>query len=141
MSTGRWRGWLAAAGLLILGIALGSAGTTWLGGRMVREALQGGAETGLADRAAVRIGADLAKTLQLTPAEAARVQAILDQSAVRLKAVRAQAATQALQELRATSQRVAAELPPEKRAEYRRLFLRRFERLGFPASRLEPDKK
>lgn len=69
MSTGRWRGWLAAAGLLIFGIALGSAGTTWLGGRMVREALQGGAETGLADRAAVRIGADLAKKLKLTPAE------------------------------------------------------------------------
>jgi hypothetical protein len=104
-----------------------------------RRALQSAGERGFAERVANRIGADLTASLQLTPDEASRVQAILDQSAVRLKAVRAQAAGQALAELRAANQRIAAELPPDKRAQYRRLLAQRYERLGLAPPRFEQD--
>jgi hypothetical protein len=122
-----------AVGILLLGIAVGCAGTAWAGGRIFRQTLQSTNERGFADRTADRIGADLTNALQLTPDESARVQAILGESATRLKALRAQVAAQAVAELRTTSQRIAAELPREKRTEYRRLIFKRYERLGLPA--------
>ena len=139
MNAPRWRGWLVAAGILLLRLALGAAGTAWAGMRFFRHALQTGGERGVAERAATRIGADLTETLQLSPEESARVQAILDQSAVRLKAVRTQAAGQAIAELRTASQRIAAELPPNKRTEYRRLLFRRYTQLGLTPPPLEQE--
>lgn len=124
----RWRGWLAALAIFVLGSACGAAGMAWMGRRMLRELLQSPAsEVGPADRAAARIGAELTKELKLTPDEAARVQALLDESAGRLKAVRVDAAQRALAELRASTERIAAVLPPEKRAEFYRLSARRSE--------------
>lgn len=130
MSAWRWRGWLVALAIFVLGSACGAAGMAWMGRRMLREVLHSPAsETGPADRAAARIGAELKKELALTPEEAARVQALLDESAARLKAVRVDAAQRALAELRTSTERIAAELPPEKRAEFYRLSARRYERL------------
>ena len=54
----------------------------------------------------------------------------LDQSAGNLKALRVQAGVRAAAELRASTGRIAAELPPEKRAEFYRLSAQRYERLG-----------
>lgn len=131
MITSRWRGWLVASAIFVLGVAFGSAGTAWVGVRVVRRALHAPLnEEGPADRAAARIGADLTKTLELTPDQSARVQAVLDQSATRLKAVRVQAALRAAAELRRTTERIAAGLPPEKQAEFYRVIARRYERLG-----------
>jgi hypothetical protein len=132
MNGPRWRGWLVAAGIMLLGITLGAAGMAWAGTRIFREALQTAGERGFADRAASRIGADLTSSLNLTPDESARIQVILKQSASNLKQVRTQAAAQAFAELRATSQRIAAELPPDKREEYQKLIAKRYSRLGLP---------
>lgn len=130
----RWRGWLVAGAIFLLGLAVGGAGTVVIGVRLFRQAMRNGPENRtLADRAAARIGADLAETLQLTPAEAARVQALLNESTANLKAVRVQAAAQAAAELRASTEKIAATLPPEKRAEFYRVIQRRFDRLGLPA--------
>ncbi|ACB75589.1 hypothetical protein [Opitutus terrae] len=128
----RWRGWLIAAVIFVLGVVVGGASVTWLGARAVRRSLQGGpgAPAGLAERAAVRIGADLRKNLQLTPDEAQRVQAILDESAANLRTMRREALRNARAELRSSMRRIAAELPPEKRAQFREIMVRRFERLG-----------
>lgn len=132
MNPMRWRGWLIAAAIFVLGVVVGGASVTWLGARVVRRSLQGGPGTpaGFAERAAVRIGADLRKNLQLTPDEAQRVQAILDESAANLRTMRREALQNARVELRSSMRRIAAELPPEKRAQFREIVARRYERLG-----------
>lgn len=131
MTASRWRGWLVAAAIFLLGLAVGGAGTMALGVRAFRKAMQSpGSVRGLAERAATRIGADLTESLQLTPEQSARVQVILDDSAANMKAVRARAAMEAVAELRESTARIAAALPPEKHAEFYRVIARRFERLG-----------
>lgn len=139
MNPRRLRGWLAALALFILGVAVGAAGTGWLGLRAVRRAFQApvGA-VGPADRAAARIGADLTEELALTPEQSARVQAILNDSAANLKAVRADARIAAVAELRAATDRIAAALPPEMRAALDRIIARRYERLGLTPPPVDP---
>lgn len=128
---GAARGWLVAAAIFILGLAIGIAGTALVGVRLVRQQLLSSpAVIGPADRVADRIGEDITKSLQLTPAESARVQTILHDAALNVKTTRARALVQAGEELRTAVERIAADLPPEKRAELRRLLLRRYERLG-----------
>ena len=132
----RWRAWLVAAAIFVLGLAAGIAGTTWTGLRIFRQNLQNpGSNRGLADRAAERIGADLTETLKLNAAESTRVQTMLDQSAANLKALRVRGALMAAAELRASFERIAATLPPEKRAEFYRVIAQRYERLGLPPPR------
>lgn len=132
----RWRGWLVAAAIFVLGIAVGGTGVVVLGIRQFRQSLQNPAGArGPADRAAERIGADLTETLQLTPEQSARMQRILNESAANLKALRVRASAQAAAELRASTERLAAELPPEKHAEFYRVITRRFERLGLTPPR------
>ncbi len=131
MSGIRWRGWLAAIAIFLLGAGVGGAGAAWVGARMVRNAILNPTPTRtLADRATERIGADLTKNLSLTPQESAQVQAVLAQSATNLKALRGQVATQTRAELRSAARQIAALLPPDKRAEFYRLVTRRYERLG-----------
>jgi hypothetical protein len=136
MTASRWRGWLVAAAIFLLGVAVGGAGTMALGVRAFRKAMQSPATTrGMADRAVARIGADLTESLQLTPEQSARVQAVLDASAKKMKAIRVEAAVRAIAELRESTDQIAAELPPDKHAELYRVVGRRFERLG-----LEPPR-
>ncbi len=132
-SHSRWRGWLAAVAIFLLGVGVGGAGVAWSGVRVLRQELQSPATTlrGAADRAAERIGADLTTELKLTPEESARVQAVLNQSAANLRMVRVRAFAQAAAELRSSTEKIAAALPPEKHAEFYRVMARRFERLGF----------
>ncbi len=132
----RWRAWLVATAIFILGLAVGIAGTTWAGLRIFRQNLQNpGSNRSFADRAAERIGADLADTLKLNAAESTRVQTILDQSATNLKALRVRGALLAAAELRASSEKIAATLPPEKRVEFYRVITQRYERLGLQPPR------
>lgn len=133
MSRFAWRGWLAAAAIFALGVAVGGAGTAWIGIRNFRQMLRSPAEArGLADRAAARIGADLERSLQLTPEQSGRVRSILADSAANLKAIRARAIAEAAADMRTSTDRIAAELPPEKHDELYRVVGRRFERLGLP---------
>jgi len=142
MSESRWRGWLVAAAIFVLGVGVGGAGMAWVGVRLVRHALVNpGSGRGLADRATGRIGADLTANLNLTPEESAQVQAILTQSTTNLRTVRQNAAAQATAEFRSAAQRIAATLPKEKRVEFYRLISRRYKRLGLvaPQSELGPE--
>lgn len=141
MNASKWRGWLVAAAIFLLGVAVGGAGVTALGVRAFRKAMQSPASTrGMADRAVARIGADLTESLQLTPEQSTRVQAALNASAARMRAIRIEAAARAVAELRESTDRIAAELPPEKHAELYRVVGRRFERLGLEPPR-PPDAK
>lgn len=136
----RWRGWVVAAAIFVLGVGVGGAGMAWAGIRVFRHALQNpNAGRGLADRAAERIGSELTKNLKLTPEESAQVRTILAETTGKLKAVRVQAAAQAGAEFRAAAQRIAAALPREKRAEFYRLVARRYERMGLTVP--APDEK
>ncbi len=131
MSAPRWRGWLAAGAIFLLGAAVGGAGMTLIGFRLVRQILQNPASArGAADRAAARIGADLAETLQLTSEESSHVQSILNQSAADLKALRVRAAADAVILINTTTEKIAAALPPEKHADLHRVIARRYSRLG-----------
>lgn len=136
MSTfSHWRAWLVAAMIFVFGVAVGGTGAVVIGLRQFRQFMQNPAEArGPADRAAERIGADLTKTLQLTPEQSARTQAILNDTAGNLKTIRVRAGLRAAVELRASIERLSAEMPPEKRAEFRQLIKRRFERLGLQPS-------
>lgn len=134
MNESRWRGWLVAAAIFVLGVGAGGAGMAWAGIRVFRHALQNPANArGLAERAADRIGADLTRTLKLTPEESGQVQAILAQSAANIKVVRIQAATQATAELRGAIQHIGEILPREKQADFYHLIAQRYKRLGVAA--------
>lgn len=131
MSTSRWRGWLAAGAIFLLGLTVGAAGMTAIGFRLLRQNLQiPASERSAADRAAARIGADLTKTLQLTPQESANVQTTLNRSAVELKALRVRAAAEAAALINTTTEKIAATLPPEKHPDLHRIIARRYSRLG-----------
>ena len=139
MNDSRWRGWLVAAAIFVLGVGVGGAGMAWAGIRVFRHVLQNPASNrGAAERAIERIGADLTRSLKLNADESAQVETILSQSATNLKGVRTQAATQATAELRAAAQRIAAILPPEKRAKFYRLIAQRYRRFGAPSPQPEP---
>lgn len=138
MNDQRWRGWLVAIAIFILGVGVGGAGMAWAGIRVFRHVLQNPTNPhGLAERMAERIGTDLTKKLDLTPAESTRVKTILSESAVNLKALRAKAGTDVAAELRATFQQVAAALPQEKRPELYRAIAQRYKRLGLVAPDME----
>src|SRR5205807_1004665 len=93
---------------------------------------------GFADRAAQRIAAELTSSLKLTPEQSLRVHEILERSAGNLKGIRTRATADAEKELRSSTAQIAADLPPEKRAEFYHLIARRFERLGLSAPTPEP---
>lgn len=134
MTATHWRAWMIALAIFVFGTAVGAATMAGFGLRAFRRAMQAPeTRAGFADRAATRMGADLKKNLDLTPDQAAEIQAILDQSAANMRAIRVRSAAQARAELRESTARIARTLPPEKRAEFFRLIARRYHRLGLPA--------
>jgi Spy/CpxP family protein refolding chaperone len=141
MSDSRWRGWLIAVAIFVLGVGVGGAGMAWAGIRVFRHITQkpDAPRGGLADRAAEYIGKNLTKQLELTSEQSAQVQAILDQSALNIKATRTKAAAEVTRELRETVRRIAAVLPGEKRAEFNRVINHRFKRLGDTAPTVEEN--
>lgn len=141
MNDSRWRGWLIALAIFVLGVGVGGAGMAWAGIRVFRHIAQNpnAPRGGLADRAAEYIGKNLTRQLELTSEQSAQVQAILDQSALNIKATRSKAAADVTKELRETVRRISATLPAEKRAEFKRLITHRFKRLGDAAPGVEEN--
>jgi hypothetical protein len=132
--------WAAAVAGLLLGAAAGGASTVWLGARALRIRLQAGPEAWPAqsERAVTRIQADLTQSLALTPEEEARVEAVLRESAGTMRAIRMRAFAQMQTELRAAIRKIAAELPPEKRAGFYQVMAKRYNRLGLQPPALPP---
>ena len=134
MNTAKKRSWILAIAIFLLGAIAGATATMFLGVRLLRRTLQSPVENrSFADRAAQRVADDLIDTLQLTPEQAAHVRGILADSAGHMKAIRANAARQAASELAASTNRIAAALPPEKHEAFYRVIAQRYERLGLPA--------
>jgi hypothetical protein len=139
VNSSRWKAWLAAAAIFVLGLCIGGAGMAWAGIHVFRRALLNPpAGRGLADRAAERIGTELRRSLDLTPAEDASIQGILADTTKNLKAVRTQATAQVAAEFRSAIKRIGDALPMEKRAKFYRLVTRRYERLGLPPPQPDP---
>lgn len=127
----RARGWVVALTIFALGAAVGGAGVAWLGSRMLKNWVQSPASArGVADRMAERLGEELTRELALSPEEAARVRTLLEESAATMKRIRVRTALDVGAELRASTQRLQAALPPEKHAALRRVLAQRYERLG-----------
>lgn len=116
-----WKAWLGALALVVFGAALGAVGTTYIGVRKLRENLNNpGAARVLADRALMRIQKNLTKELDLTPEERKQLEATLAESAANLRTLRQQNMRESRAELVRVVRQIADELPPEKRAAFRR---------------------
>ena len=126
----RWHAWLGAIAIFFLGLTFGIVGTVFVGARVIRRALRTPPAVTLADRATARMGRDLARELQLTPEEEARVNADLAQVAADLRATRQRTMQEMRQEVRAAMVRIGRDLPPEKRPLYREYLRRRLHRAG-----------
>lgn len=131
MKTGRWRAWVAALLIFVVGVGVGVAGSSYVALRRLREIVRAPENTpGRMERAAPRLAAELTRKLELTPEESARVLAALEQSAADLKTLRNRFAHDATEEVRMTLREIGATLPPAKRQELRRLLVERFGKLG-----------
>ncbi len=126
----RWHAWLGAAAIFCLGLTVGVVGTVFVGARAIRRALRNPPALTLADRATARMGRELARELQLTPEQAARVNADLAEVAAGIRAARMRTMQEMRQEVRAGMVRIGQDLPPEKRPQYREYLRRRFLRAG-----------
>jgi hypothetical protein len=112
-------------------VGCGTAGTVGIAWWRVRGWFQAPASApGIADRVTNRLNAQLSKELELTPEEAAKIKATLDGTAVNLKQARVHFAREVTTELRSSFRRIAADLPPDKQAEFRRIVRERFHRIG-----------
>lgn len=133
MISSRLKGTLIAFGIFSIGFLLGGSFVTLYGIRLMRQAIRNPVGIrGPADRAVDRIGGDLKDSLALTPEQTARVQEILDRSALKLKMIKRDAAGLAYKELERATAEIAATLPEEKHAAFYQIVARRYERLGLP---------
>jgi hypothetical protein len=133
----RSRAWLAASLIFLLGIAVGTAATVVVGAAAIRRALRAPvAASGFIDRALNRTYTQIDDSVALTPQEAALTRAELRDLAEKIKTIRLESAARFSTEASASIERIAAGLPPEKQAAFRRLAAERFPRLGLtqPAS-------
>ncbi len=127
----RWRGWLAASLIFFLGLAVGTAATVFIGAAAIRRTLRAPvAATGFIDRALNRTFSQIDDSLALTPQESAFTRAELRDLAGKIKTIRLESADRFSAEAAASIERIAAALPPEKQAAFRRLAAERFPRLG-----------
>ena len=128
----RWRVWLTLALVFFFGAAVVAGTTAFLGLQAIRRSLRALPQEsgGFAARTAVRIGQDLRRELQLSDDQAKDVQRRLNESAGRMRTIRREAIGRVETELRASTEEIAASLPPDKRMAFYDLIRWRFERLG-----------
>lgn len=136
-----WRAWLAAGAIFVFGLAVGIAGTSLYGLRTLRRTLQPPPPNAInaVDRTGNQIVNDLVASLNLGPAEEARVRREFAQTSANLRALRAQSIRQTIAELRQFARRVAADLPPEQRAAFYNRLEHRLQRLGLEGRPLRPE--
>lgn len=131
MITLHWKALLAAFFIFVIGIAVGVLGTVGYGVRHTRALLrEPAAAQGRFERATGRIEKRLVSELALDEAQAAIVHREFARTAAELRAQRVETLQRTRRTIGATILRIGAELPPEKRAELRRLAARRLQRLG-----------
>ena len=140
MNTPRWKVILAAFGLFAAGLVAGGLVTAKVGAHLVRKAwLAPVTARGPIDRAVERIQKKLAGELKLTDTEAAAVQAELARTAGEFKALRVDTVQKVRADVADTVRRIAAALPPEKRADFYKLVKERFARFDMAAPLATPQ--
>ncbi|MFT3830428.1 MAG: hypothetical protein QM691_12065 [Opitutaceae bacterium] len=138
MITLHWKALLAAFFIFMTGIAVGVLGTIGYGVRHTRALLrEPAAAPGRFERAAGRIEKRLVDELALDETQAAAVHREFARTATELRSLRVETVQRTRRTIAATLLRIGAELPPEKRAELRRLASRRLQRLGMEST-IEP---
>ncbi len=141
MITIHWKALLAAFFLFVTGIAVGILGTVGFGVRQMRATLHEPAAHGRFDRALGRVENRLVRELDLDAAQAAMVHRELARSGQELRAQRTETAQRNRRTIAAAVIRIGAELPPEKRAELRRLVRQRLGRLGLDLTDTDSEVK
>ncbi len=140
MISSRWKAALAALFLFVAGIAVGVGGTVGYGVRHFRQTVRDPAAAGVrSERAMDRIHTRLVKELALDAAQSAMVQTELERTRAEIRAQRLENAQRTRRTLAAGFLRIGANLPPEKRAEFRKLAARRLERLGLDLRDTSPE--
>lgn len=140
MITIHWKALLAAFFLFVAGVAVGVLGTVGFGLRQMRTLLREPAAHGRFDKALGRVENRLTKDLDLDAAQSAMVHREFARTGEEMRAMRVDTVQRTRRAVGAAVLRIGAELPPEKRAELRRLVARRLGRLGLDLPAEEPAK-
>lgn len=132
MNATRWQAWLAAAAIFVFGLALGTAGMAVFGIRAIERTLEAPPQppAQMMDQATARIAGQLRRDLDLDAEAEARVRAELRRAAVAIRRLRVESNRELQAEIRAASARIAAELPPEKRAQLEGRITQQLRRFG-----------
>jgi len=134
MSTPRWKVFLAAFGLFFAGFVVGGLVTAKIGAHLIRKAwLAPTTARGPVDRAVERIQKSLTSELKLDAAQSAAVQTELAATTAQLKTLRVETVQKVRADIADSVRRIAATLPPEKRADFYKLVKERFTRFGMQA--------
>lgn len=140
MISSRWKAALAALFLFVAGIAVGVGGTVGYGIRHFRQTMRDPAATTIrSERAMERLHTRLVQELALDAGQSAMVQAELEHTRAEIRVQRLENAQRTRRTLAAGLLRIGANLPPEKRAEFRKLATRRLERLGLDLRDAGPE--
>jgi len=127
----RARAWLAAGLFFICGLAVGSIVTIRIGQRMLRNAFSAPADApSPLDRRARRIEGQLKRALDLSPAQAAQVDAAIDQTTREIKVLRVDTGQRLQEVLNRGIAAAAAPLTPGQKARFYALARTRLEALG-----------
>ncbi|MFA6288609.1 MAG: hypothetical protein WC661_14590 [Opitutaceae bacterium] len=134
MNTPRWKVVLAAFGLFVAGLMVGGLVTAKIGAHLIRKAwLAPSTARGPVDRAVERIQKNLTSELKLDATQSAAVQTELALTAQEFKTLRVETIQKARADIADSVRRIAATLPPEKRADFYKLVKERFARFEMPA--------
>jgi hypothetical protein len=140
MNSSRWKVWVAAIVIFFAGIAVGSVITVGIGSRMLRNAIRANpTAAGQADRSMVRLHRNIVRELKLDDANSAKIKSELDQTALELKRLRFATVLRARAILREAVNRIATDLPPEKREKFKTMSEQRLRRVGLDPEQT-PDK-
>lgn len=141
MITIHWKALLAAALIFVAGVAVGVLGTVGFGLRQIRTLFREPAGHGRFEKALGRVENRLVQELALDETQAAMVRRELERTGEELRAMRADNVQRTRRAFGAAMLRIGSELPPEKRAELRRLVARRLGRLGLDLPAADPEVK
>jgi hypothetical protein len=133
MNPGAWKAWVAAAAILLTGMALGSLVTLGVERRAAQQVFNTQTETErpwLADRLTGRLQRDLATELKLTPAQIVHTRRELLAAMIQFRQLRMSSSRQFQDIINNSLARIAVDLDPAQKAALDRLASERMQRLG-----------
>lgn len=143
MTAFRWQAWLAALAIFVFGVAVGTAGTALLGLRSVKRALAAPPQTQqpgpLIENATARVARQISKDLSLDPQAEEQIRTELRRASMNIRRLRIENYRAMQAEVRATANRIAAQVPPEQRSRVETRIFQHLRRVGLePAPAASP---